>query len=191
MRRTLTIDTSLTGFTKTGLNRTLSLPAVVAELLVEQISNLRDPADPEALGECKRSLGRPALARTTYSSPVDWVHWGDAASWLAAVGTIAAVGAAVWLTVREGKRRSAEDRRQAERITAWVAADDPEGSLVVSLGDASRGGLRPNAPLQWRNFVSQLPPGETRVEVDWTTGANGPPSVGIPGCGRGHRWNSR
>jgi hypothetical protein len=96
---------------------------------------------------------------------VDWVQWGDAASWLAAVGTIAAVGAAVWLTVQEGKRRSAEDRRrQAERITAWVAADDPEGRypyvqvavasashqvaycLVVSLGDASRGGLRPNAP---------------------------------------------
>jgi hypothetical protein len=104
---------------------------------------------------------------------------GRRASCLAAVGTIAAVGAAVWLTVQEGKRRSAEDRRQAERITAWVAADDPEGSLVVSLGGASRGGLRPKAPLQWRNFVSQLPPGETRVEVDRTTGANGRPSVGI------------
>jgi hypothetical protein len=179
MRRTLTIDTSLTGFTKTGLNRTLALPAVVAELLVEQISNLRDPADPEALGECKKVPRASCPGEDHLLSPVDWVQCGDAASRLAAVGTIAAVGAAVWLTVQEGKRRSAEDRRQAERITAWVAADDPEGSLVVSLGDASRGGLRPNAPLQWRNFVSQLPPGETRVEVDWTTGANGRPSVGI------------
>jgi integrase len=48
LRRTLTIDTSLTGFTKTGEARTLTLPAVVAEMLAEHISRFSDPADPDA-----------------------------------------------------------------------------------------------------------------------------------------------
>jgi hypothetical protein len=122
----------------------------------------------------------------------------DAPSWFAAAGTVAAVVVALWVALREGRRRRLEERRfQAELITAWVAFDDPEGKypyvkvavanashqvvyrLVVSLGDASRGGFRPDAPLQWRNFVSQLPPGETLVDVDWTTGVSARPSVGI------------
>jgi hypothetical protein len=129
---------------------------------------------------------------------VGWVQWGDAPSWFAAVGTIAAVGVALWLAGRERRRQSAEDRRhQAERITAWVAADDPEGKepnvlvavannshqvayrLVISLGDPATGGSRPQGPLQWRRFVSQLPPGETRVTVDWRTGPTARPNVGI------------
>ncbi len=129
---------------------------------------------------------------------MDW-QWGDAASWLAAVGTIAAVGVALWLALKEGRRRSQDERsQQAELITAWVAAETPEVPwvhvmvtnashqvayrLVVSLGDASRDGLRPpDNPEQWRSFVSQLPPGETPVDVDWTGGAgmNARPGVEI------------
>ncbi len=129
---------------------------------------------------------------------MDRVQWGDAASWLAAVGTIAAAGVALGLSLREGRRRSAEDRRrQAELITAWVAVEDPEDRypyvpvavanashqvayrLVVSLGDAFRGGHRPDDPLLWRNFVWQLPPGEKRVDVDWTAGMGARPGVQI------------
>jgi integrase len=49
MRRTLRIDTSASGFTKTGEARTLTLPKVVAELLTEHIARFSDPTDPDAL----------------------------------------------------------------------------------------------------------------------------------------------
>ncbi|MEW6060059.1 MAG: site-specific integrase [Actinomycetota bacterium] len=49
LRRTLTVDESVTGFTKTGLSRTLVLPAVVAESLVAHLARHSNPADPTAL----------------------------------------------------------------------------------------------------------------------------------------------
>jgi integrase len=49
MRGELVIDTSATGFTKTGEARTIKLPSVVVELLVEHIARFSDPTDPEAL----------------------------------------------------------------------------------------------------------------------------------------------
>jgi integrase len=48
MRRTLVVDTSLSGFTKTGEVRTLTLPTVVVESLVEHVARYSDQADPEA-----------------------------------------------------------------------------------------------------------------------------------------------
>jgi integrase len=48
MKRTLLIDTSVTGFTKTGEPRTLVLPSIVAEMLVSHLARFSDPADPEA-----------------------------------------------------------------------------------------------------------------------------------------------
>ena len=48
MKRTLLVDTSLTGFTKTGEPRTLVLPAVVVEMLTDHLARFSDPADPEA-----------------------------------------------------------------------------------------------------------------------------------------------
>jgi hypothetical protein len=59
----------------------------------------------------------------------------DAASWLAAVGTIGAVFAVLWLARIDARRRSREERRrQAELITAWVGEENLERS--VPLGDA-------------------------------------------------------
>lgn len=49
IRRRLLIDTSTTGFTKTGEPRELVLPAVVAVMLVEHIAWFSDPANPDAL----------------------------------------------------------------------------------------------------------------------------------------------
>jgi integrase len=49
MRRTLTIDESASGFTKTGESRELVLPAVVAEMLVEHVAKFVDAKDPDAL----------------------------------------------------------------------------------------------------------------------------------------------
>ena len=48
MRRKLTIDTSLSGFTKTGEARTVSVPAKIAEELAEHIAEFSDPSNPDA-----------------------------------------------------------------------------------------------------------------------------------------------
>jgi hypothetical protein len=57
------------------------------------------------------------LAVRPVPSTADW--WTAAASIVAAVGTVAAVVAALWLAVRDGRRREAEQRvRDAERRDA-------------------------------------------------------------------------
>jgi hypothetical protein len=80
------------------------------------------------------------------------VDWGDVPTWLAAVGTIAAVTVALWqassdrrsklATLREdvaarGDRADAERRSQAELISGWYAGDRaqqlPGGEHEVSV----------------------------------------------------------
>jgi len=126
---------------------------------------------------------------------VSWVQWGNVPTWLAAVGTIGAVVVAIWLALGDSRRRArAEQRRQAEVITAWVAQTIGQGILVkvanasnqaayrliVSSSDATRQGDRPPGdPETWRAFVSELPPGETDVYVAWEGGMSARPGVEI------------
>jgi integrase len=49
VRRTLLVDESVEGFTKTGEPRTVTLPAVVAESVVEHVARYSKPKDPAAL----------------------------------------------------------------------------------------------------------------------------------------------
>jgi integrase len=48
MRRTLKVERSISGFTKTGIARTLTLPTSVAGLLVAHIASFSDATDPNA-----------------------------------------------------------------------------------------------------------------------------------------------
>jgi integrase len=48
LRRRLTVNTSLTGFTKTGEPREIALPNVVAEMLTDHIARFSEPSDPNA-----------------------------------------------------------------------------------------------------------------------------------------------
>jgi integrase len=48
MRRTLRIERSISGFTKTGLARTLTLPVPVVETLTYHLAKFSDPSDPTA-----------------------------------------------------------------------------------------------------------------------------------------------
>jgi integrase len=48
MRRTLKVERSISGFTKTGIARTLTLPSSVAGLLVAHIASFSDPASRDA-----------------------------------------------------------------------------------------------------------------------------------------------
>ncbi|HET7420925.1 MAG TPA: hypothetical protein VFL27_11135, partial [Candidatus Dormibacteraeota bacterium] len=53
-------------------------------------------------------------------------RWGDYPTWLAAIGTVAAVVAALGLAIRDSRRRDAEKRRaQAEKIGAWFKNFNP------------------------------------------------------------------
>jgi len=48
IKRTLVVDTSTSGFTKTGRPRTLVLPVPLVEVLTEHLARFTDPTDPEA-----------------------------------------------------------------------------------------------------------------------------------------------
>jgi integrase len=49
LRRKLIIDTSVSGFTKTGVDRELTLPSTISDELVQHLADYIDPANPEAL----------------------------------------------------------------------------------------------------------------------------------------------
>ena len=67
MKRTLLIDTSLTGFTKTGEPRTVTLPPVVVEMLTEHVARFSDPSDPEAPMFPKED-GKAIASRPSYDA---------------------------------------------------------------------------------------------------------------------------
>jgi integrase len=48
MRRTLKVERSISGFTKTGLARTLTLPKPIAEMLTEHVATVSRATDPQA-----------------------------------------------------------------------------------------------------------------------------------------------
>lgn len=57
--------------------------------------------------------------------------WGDAPTWIAAIGTVAAVSLALWEAGSERRRRVRQERRaQAENVSAWF--DYANNDLVVS-----------------------------------------------------------
>jgi hypothetical protein len=63
------------------------------------------------------------------------VQWGTVSTWVAAVGTVAAVSLALWAARGERKERLRRElRQQAERISAWFVemhkeshGEDPQG----------------------------------------------------------------
>jgi integrase len=48
MRRELAVERSISGFTKTGLARILTLPKPIAEMLVDHLARFADVGDPDA-----------------------------------------------------------------------------------------------------------------------------------------------
>jgi hypothetical protein len=143
-----------------------------------------------------------------------WVKWGDAPTWFAAIGTIGAVVVALRVAFGESHRRArADERRQAELITAWVSSSgglnsggiDKRGifvrvanassqaayRLIVSSCDATRQGERPQgvSPWDWRAFISELPPGEISVFVEWEPQMSSRPAAEIAfQDSAGRRW---
>jgi hypothetical protein len=119
-------------------------------------------------------------------------RWGDYPTWLAAIGTILAVVVALGLASRESRdRRRADERRQAELITAWLetVGDATTAGLVmpvVAIVNGSqqlayrviaslvpvRGAISDNfrevigrQPGEFRAFKGELPLGRTNIEI--------------------------
>jgi len=67
MKRTLLIDTSLTGFTKTGEPRPVVMPSVVVEMLAGHLARFSDPSDPEAPMFPKED-GKPISTKPSYDA---------------------------------------------------------------------------------------------------------------------------
>ena len=58
------------------------------------------------------------------------VQWGTVSTWVAGIGTVAAVSLALWEARGERKERLRRElRQQAERISAWFVGmhKDPDG----------------------------------------------------------------
>ncbi|OBK89451.1 hypothetical protein A5649_13445 [Mycolicibacter heraklionensis] len=114
-------------------------------------------------------------------------QWGDVPTWLAAIGTTAAVAVALRAASKEARTRKwLEHRQQADRVTAWVV--NPRGpeatggaftappewvallnssdavvyDVVVTLRFKIRGA---DAPVAGHVFVRFLPPGESLTRV--------------------------
>lgn len=107
---------------------------------------------------------------------------------LTAIGTLGAVGVALWLAGREARRqRSQESRRQAEFATAWIASETMDSAghpqLIVVVGNAShqslyqvivslvaiQGAWRRDGReyAGYRAFLWQAPPGETTAQISY------------------------
>jgi hypothetical protein len=120
-------------------------------------------------------------------------RWGDYPTWLAAIGTIAAVAAALWLAGRDSRRRRTEhERNQAELVTAWLlpVGDQTTSGLVppiIAVINGSqqlaykviaslvpvRGAIGEDFrqtvgrdPTAFRAFKGELPPGRTNLGVE-------------------------
>lgn len=112
--------------------------------------------------------------------------WGDVPTWLAAIGTIGAVIAALCLARSDGIRRERQQRRhQAELVTAWLGSEDTFGGhirqsiviqnsspqsvyLLVASLVAAQGAFRDTAVGDARAFratVGQVPPGKYETHV--------------------------
>jgi hypothetical protein len=125
-------------------------------------------------------------------------RWGDYPTWLAAIGTVAAVVVALYLAGADSRRRGRLERaHQAQLVTAWFTAPPGQGPHVVSVLNGSqqlvyrviaslvpvRGTATPDFRQQqgldstaFRALIGELPPGQFDVEV------------GYPGGGGHIRW---
>jgi hypothetical protein len=67
------------------------------------------------------------------------VQWGTVSTWVASVGTVAAVSLALWEAQRERKGRLRRElRQQAERISAWFVGMHKDSYGEDSHGEDSR-----------------------------------------------------
>lgn len=119
------------------------------------------------------------------------VAWGDAATWAAAGGTLAAVVVALGIALRDTLRQRWRDRRwQAEQVTAWLGgrlptADMSSMSLRLHVGNASRqsvyqviatlvaiqGAWRRDGReggIEHRTFLWQVSPGDRAASISFS-----------------------
>lgn len=65
----------------------------------------------------------------------DVALWGDIASWFSAVGTVGALGVAMWLLIEDLRdrrnNRELEKRRVARRISGWCDTKDDHAILWI------------------------------------------------------------
>lgn len=120
-----------------------------------------------------------------WAADIDWgrLAMGDLPTWLAAIGTVAAVSVALWqVRADQFRRRQQEHRAQAGLIAVWYSGDKEGMRSVLSLlNDSSQpvyeavatltrsGGPGERVPLDYRAVLPTLPPGRWKVEVsgDW------------------------
>lgn len=134
-----------------------------------------------------------------HGRPSSWFDqnmvWGDVPTWVAAVGTVAAVAFALRAQVRDRRAQVLrERRRQAEQVTAWHGIDPntPSGEAAFVLSNASDSpvyqvvvtsvpseGTGEGLPENTRRMYVNLPPGRAVVHAEFDGGMHRRPAVEI------------
>ncbi len=106
------------------------------------------------------------------------LNWGDVPTWIASIGTLAAISIALWQILGDRRRAAEQQRRaQAELISAWYAgadhdhsrlvirnaSDQPIYEAVVVLVINGRSGRE--APPEYRRILLVVPPGTYRIQA--------------------------
>jgi hypothetical protein len=98
------------------------------------------------------------------------LDWGDVPTWLASIGTVAAV----WLALSQilADRRTVRahiKRSQAELVAAWYAGDRGDASLLVVSNTSTQpvfnGHGGEGVPPDYRRVFLEVPPGTFEVAV--------------------------
>ena len=86
-----------------------------------------------AVGPCR------AVRAVLHDGNMSAVQWGTVSTWVASVGTVAAVSLALWVARGERKERLRRElRQQAERISAWFVEMHKESHGEDSQGEDPR-----------------------------------------------------
>lgn len=109
---------------------------------------------------------------------------GDAATWVAALGTFSAVAVALWESGKEGRRHRTEERvAQAGLVSVWFSKDIPQDHSEITVNNSSEQPIyevvttltvnsRPSesTPGEYRAVVPTLPPGRWtfNLPTGWT-----------------------
>jgi hypothetical protein len=124
------------------------------------------------------------------------INWGDLPTWLAAIGTVGALWLATWQYVRNSRRRHQQlIRNQADNVTAWVVTNNgrfawlavqnqsknPIYEVIVTLvpfqGSGDPSGK--TTPMEFRGFISVVPPGISYVNTAGHSGMSFHPAANV------------
>jgi hypothetical protein len=113
------------------------------------------------------------------------IQLGDIGTWIASVGTVAAVVLALWQTRRTSQKdRDREEKEQAAQVSSWLIGEGricgvalrntsatPVYQAILTLVAYQGAGPRNGTESQFRRYLGIIPPGQTYTTIEGAGGA--------------------